>query len=104
MSAPTLDSEPEPPAMPNAFQTFAAAMMAFAASAAQANDLEGVVEAVNPTAGTLTVQGIVFHVTPTTDFDRPLRRLADLTPGQRVEVDFVYRDGKHIATEIELDD
>ena len=26
------------------------------------------------------------------------------TPGQKVEIDFQYRDGKHYAPEIELDD
>lgn len=52
------------------------------ASTAAADDVEGVIEWVDPAAGTLSVLGITFHTTPSTD----------------------YVDGRHIATEIELDD
>ena len=30
-------------------------------------------------------------------------RDGDLKPGQTIEVDFIYKDGKHYATEIELE-
>lgn len=67
-------------------------------------DIEGRIEAVNPQAGSFVVQGMTFHTTPDTDYDDDLNRFSDLKVGQRVEVDYVTRNGKHIAKEIELDD
>lgn len=81
-----------------------AASLAVLAGAAQADDIEGRVERVDAEARTLTVQGITFHTTERTDYDDGLRSFDDLKEGQRVEVDFKYKDGKHVATEIELDD
>ncbi len=52
----------------------------------------------------IRVQGITFHTLASTDYDDGLDRFEDLQVGQKVEVDFEYRDGRHIATEIELDD
>lgn len=78
-------------------------LMLFAGTAI-ADDLEGQIEAVDPGQRSFVVQGITFHVTDATDYDDGLRRFEDLRPGQKVEVDFVYRDGKHYATEIELED
>lgn len=75
-----------------------------AASAAQADDIEGRIEHIDHAARTLTVNGITFVATRATDYDDDLNRFEDLRVGQKVEVDFVYRDGMHIATEIELDD
>ena len=46
----------------------------------------------------------MFYATPSTVYDDGLRRFADLAVGQKVEVDFEYRNGKHCATEIELED
>jgi cold shock CspA family protein len=43
-------------------------------------------------------------VNQSTDYDDGLKGFADLREGQKVEVDFEYRDGKHFATEIELED
>jgi cold shock CspA family protein len=43
-------------------------------------------------------------VTQSTDYDDGLKGFEDLREGQKVEVDFEYRDGKHFAIEIELED
>ena len=82
----------------------ATVMFTMAATAAWADDIEGVIERVDAEARTLVVQGITFHANASTDYDDGLRRFEDLREGQRVEVDFDYRDGRHIATEIELED
>lgn len=71
---------------------------------AHADDIEGVVDQLNATDRTVTVQGINFYTTADTDYDDGLNRFEDLRVGQRVEVDFEYRGGRHIATEIELED
>lgn len=68
------------------------------------DDIEGVIEWIDPTAGTLSVMGITFQTTPGTEYDDGLHRFEDLQPGQHVEVEFDYRDGIHVAKEIELDD
>lgn len=82
----------------------AGTVLAFAALQAQANDIEGVIEAIDADARTLTVQGITFETTAGTDYDDGLNQFEDLRVGQKVEVDFNYVDGRHIATEIELED
>lgn len=74
------------------------------AGVVHADDIEGVIEQVDASNRTLTVKGITFFTTPTTDYDDGLKRFEDLRVGQKVEVDFDYRDGRHIATEIELED
>lgn len=71
---------------------------------AWANDLEGHIESVNAGEQSFVVQGITFHVTERTDYDDGLRTFEDLAVGQRVEVDFEYREGRHYALEIELED
>lgn len=71
---------------------------------ASADDIEGRIESIDFSAQTFVVQGITFHATPGTDYDDGLKRFADLRVGQKVEVDFVFHEGRHIATEIELDD
>lgn len=71
---------------------------------ALADDVEGRIESINPGEQSFVVQGIRFFVTKSTDYDDGLKQFADLKEGQKVEVDFEYRDGKHFATEIELDD
>jgi hypothetical protein len=81
-----------------------AVVLLLAAAPVKAEDIEGRIEALDPANQTLVVQGITFFATPTTDYDDGLRSFADLELGQKVEVDFVYRDGRHIATEIELDE
>lgn len=84
--------------------TLAALVLGAFAGAAAADDIEGRIEQLDGANRILTVQGITFHTTAATDYDDGLQRFEDLRVGQKVEVDFVYRDGRHIATEIELDD
>ncbi|KKO20850.1 MAG: hypothetical protein DCC43_08360 [Candidatus Brocadia sp.] len=73
-------------------------------SSAFADDLEGRIESINQSEKSFVVQGIKFFVTQSTDYDDGLKGFADLKEGQKVEVDFEYRDGKYFATEIELED
>lgn len=80
------------------------ALLAAAPTSLLADDIEGRIEAVNPADQSFLLQGITFYTTPSTDYDDGLRSFADLTVGLKVEVDFTYLDGRHIATEIELDD
>lgn len=77
--------------------------LALCAGPALADDIEGRIDALDAGAQTLTVQGIRFQVTDATDFDSGLRGFDDLRTGQTVEVDFEFKDGKHYATEIELE-
>lgn len=70
---------------------------------AQADDIEGKIEAINAEAQSFVVQGITFFTETTTDYDDGLKTFADLKVGQNVEVDFEYRDKRHIAIEIELE-
>ena len=71
---------------------------------ALADDLEGMIESISPGDKSFVVQGIRFFETPATDYDDGLRCFDDLRTGQKVEVDFKYRGGNHIAMEIELED
>lgn len=80
------------------------ALVFLPAPALLANDLEGHIESVNQEEQSFVVQGITFYTTASTDYDDGLRGFSDLKVGQKVEVDFEYRDGKHYAKEIELDD
>ena len=89
--------------MPLVRGALAGTLLLFAGSAL-ADDIEGRIESVNPANQTFVVQGITFHATASTDYDDGLRRFDDLKVGQKVEVDFQYRDGRHYATEIELED
>jgi hypothetical protein len=82
----------------------AAVALGFGAPPTLADDLEGTIESIDRDRSSFTVQGIEFHVTDATDFDDGLKGFDGLQTGQRVEVDFQYRDGRHIATEIERDD
>jgi hypothetical protein len=59
---------------------------------------------VEPSNQSFVVQGITFYTTESTDYDDGLKSFTDLRPGRKVEVDFEYRDGKHYAIEIELED
>ncbi|HEY8540059.1 MAG TPA: DUF5666 domain-containing protein [Steroidobacteraceae bacterium] len=77
------------------------------AFAALANDrhreIEGTVESVDVSQGTLVVAGVTIHTDDRTDFD-DYRSLADVKVGDRVEVDFIAREGRNIAIEIDRDD
>lgn len=69
-----------------------------------ADDLEGRIASIDSGEQSFVVQGIRFFVTPSTDYDDGLKGFADLQVGQKVEVDFDYRDGRHVAKEIEPED
>lgn len=81
----------------------AAASLVLATGVAQADDLTGVIEKVDNHARTVTVQGIVFHTTDRTDYDDGLKKFEDMQVGQRIEIDFDFEDGRHIAKDIELE-
>ena len=85
-------------------KTLVSIVLVFLAVSAMADDLEGRIQSVDQGNKSFVVQGITFYATESTDYDDGLKSFADLHPGQKVEIDFRYRDGKHYATEIELDD
>lgn len=90
--------------MKNYWQPLAlGASLMLASGFAMADDLEGNVESINAGAQSFTVQGIEFFVTPSTKYDEGLTSFGDIKTGQKVEVDYVYRDEKHYVTEVELD-
>ena len=68
------------------------------------NDIEGTIESISTGNQSVVVQGIRIFATPSTDYDDGLRGFQDLKVGQRVEIDYVMRDGQRYAQEIELDD
>lgn len=82
---------------------FAASALALVSTAALAEDIEGLIESINPSSQSFVVQGIVFFVTPSTDYDDGLEGFGSLAVGQEVEVDFDYRDGRHYVIEVELE-
>lgn len=82
---------------------FLAAPFALLANAALANDIEGQIESINKEEQSFVVQGITFYANQSTDYDDGLKEFSDLQVGQKVEVDFDYRDGKHQVSEVELD-
>ncbi len=85
-------------------RSVAMAALLLGGTAVASNEVEGRIDAIDHDARTLTVQGIAFHTTDRTDYDDGLNSFDDLRVGQRVEVEFRYEDGRHVATEIELDD
>jgi hypothetical protein len=68
------------------------------------DDLEGRISSVNRSSQSFVLNGITVYTTNSTEYDDGLRSFSDLAPGQEVEVDFQYQNGKYFATEIELDD
>lgn len=68
------------------------------------DDIEGRIEAVDPQTRSFVIDGKVFFADERTDYDDDLNRFSDLRVGQRVEVDYVVRNGDRYAREIELDD
>ncbi|MFN7122151.1 MAG: DUF5666 domain-containing protein [Hydrogenophaga sp.] len=68
------------------------------------NDIEGTIESISAGNQSVVVQGILIFTTPSTDYDDGLRGFQDLKVGQRVEIDYVMRDGQRYAQEVELDD
>lgn len=67
-------------------------------------DIEGQIESIDPQTSSFLVKGETFYADDRTDYDDDLNRFSDLKVGQRVEVDYVMRDGRRHAKEIELDD
>lgn len=90
--------------MKNRFNALLAGFLVLCSGSALADDVEGRIESISQGERTFVVQGIRFFVTDSTDYDDGLKGFADLKEGQRVEVDFDYRDRKHFATEIELEE
>lgn len=67
-------------------------------------EVEGVVESIDAAARTLVVSGVTIHTDDRTDYDDDYSRFADIRVGDRIEVDYVVRDGVRVAKEIERDD
>ena len=67
-------------------------------------DIEGAVESIDAGGASLVVGGQTYHVGDRTDYDDDLNKLTDLKVGDRVEIDYIERDGKRIIVEIERDD
>ncbi len=78
--------------------------LAGVSASAWADGVEGTIERNDAAQRSFTVQGISFVTSAATDYDEGLQRFGDLPVGQRVEVDFDNRDGRHIATEVEPED
>ncbi|HEX7115112.1 MAG TPA: DUF5666 domain-containing protein [Steroidobacter sp.] len=95
--------------MKTLISTLAALIAATGMLAAQADDdrdrdLEGEVESVDVSQGSFVVRGVTIHTDDRTDFDDEYRSLEDIKVGDRVEVDYIERDGRTLATEVERDD
>lgn len=75
-----------------------------AARADDDRDIEGVIESIDARNRSFVVDGKTYRADDRTDYDDDLKQFSDLRVGQRVEVDYVIRDGDRLATEIELDD
>ncbi|PZN32880.1 MAG: hypothetical protein DIU71_06450 [Proteobacteria bacterium] len=73
-------------------------------AAAGAEDIEGTVDAVDPDAGTLVIQGTTIHTDERTRYEDGLKGLESVEVGTRLEVDFVRDGDRLLATEIELDE
>lgn len=67
-------------------------------------DVEGRIESIDTQTRSFVVKGEIYYADDRTDYDDDLNRFSDLKVGQRVEVDYVMRDGRRYAKEIELDD
>lgn len=65
-----------------------------------AAELVGIIQDVDAEDGVVTVDGIDFHLTDTTDFDMAFSGMADLQRGQQVELDFDVVDGRHVLNQI----
>jgi len=67
-------------------------------------DVEGEVESIDSAQRTLKVKDVTIHFDDRTDYDDDYRSFEDIKEGDRVEVDYIVRDGKNIAVEVERDD
>lgn len=82
----------------------ASALGMIATGAFANNQVEGDVEEMDAEQGVFKVQGIEFQTDDSTDYEGDLSGLEDLEDGQQVEVEFEYREGEHVATEVEVED
>jgi len=67
-------------------------------------DIEGTIQSIDQQARSFVVGDMTIYTDERTDYDDDLNRFSDLKTGQKVEVDYIMRDGKAWAKEIELDD
>lgn len=83
-----------------------AAALAFSTSALADNDkdIEGTIQSIDQQSRSFVVKGKTFYADDRTDYDDDLERFSDLKVGQKVEVDYMIRNGRNYAEEIELDD
>ena len=90
--------------------TFKAAALALALAitptvwADDDHDVEGRIESIDAQSRSFVVKGMTLYADNRTDYDDELNRFSDLKVDQKVEVDYVMRNGKRVAKEIELDD
>ena len=78
--------------------------LVFSAAAFADNEVKGQIESVKKASQSFVVSGTEFFVTPTTKYEDGLKGFEDLKQGLRVEVEYIQRDGKHWAKEVELED
>lgn len=78
--------------------------LVFSAAAFADNEVKGQIESIKKGSQSFVVGGTEFFVTPATKYEDGLKGFEDLRQGLRVEVDYHQRDGKHYATEVELED
>jgi hypothetical protein len=68
------------------------------------DEIKGRIESIDPVEQSFVVKGTRIFVTRSTDYEDHLKGFTGLREGQKVEVEYKYRDGKNFATEIELED
>lgn len=76
--------------------------LALFSAGASANEVEGKIQSVNDGNQTFVVQGITFAVDGDTEYDDGAQNFGDLQSGQTVEVEFEYRNERHLAEEVEV--
>lgn len=67
-------------------------------------DVEGTIQSIDAQARSFVIGDNTYWTDKRTDYDDDLESFADLKTGQRVEVDYVVRDGKRYVKEVEIDD
>ncbi|WP_265923410.1 DUF5666 domain-containing protein [Cupriavidus nantongensis] len=68
------------------------------------DDIEGVVEKVDPAARSFVIKGQSIYVDGNTKYDDGLDRFEDIKVGDRLEVDVHNKDGRKVAHEIDRED
>lgn len=81
-----------------------AATLVSLSSTVMADDIEGVIQAVDVNSRSVTIHNMPVTITDTTIYDGFRFEFSDLRPGMRVEIDYFSHDGKLVATKIERDD